>query len=156
MRVYRIEREKYLNTTLQDIGAAMSDGFRWNSRNTHLVYTAESRALATLEIAVHLDLHEDVPKDCLYVEIDIPESIRILTLRDEDLPIGWNAKPPGRVSQHIGDDFVQQQAGAVLKVPSSIVPLSYNYLINPLHPDANQITVVSAIPMLFDERIKGK
>ena len=50
MKVYRIEREKYLETTLLGIGASMTNGYRWNSLNTRLVYTAESRALATLEV----------------------------------------------------------------------------------------------------------
>jgi len=73
MRVYRIEREKYLDTTLKGIGAALTEGYRWNSLNTYLVYTAASRALATLEVSVHLDLCEDLPADRYYVEIDIPD-----------------------------------------------------------------------------------
>ncbi|MCC5925914.1 MAG: RES family NAD+ phosphorylase [Bacteroidetes bacterium] len=145
MRVFRIEREKYLDTTLKGIGAALTEGFRWNSLNTYLVYTSESRALATLEIAVHLDLSEDVPTDRFYVEIDIPDSVEILELKQEDLPKGWDAKPPALESQYIGDDFVRENSAAVLKVPSSIVPLAFNYLINPQHADAEKITVVSKI-----------
>ncbi len=154
MKVYRIERKKYLKTTLEGIGASLSEGFRWNSLNTRLVYTAESRALATLEIAVHLDVSEDMPSDRYYAEIDIPDNLKILELREQDLPKGWDTKPPTVVSQYIGDDFVYQNAAAVLKVPSSIVPLSYNYLINPSHPDTGSIKVISTIPMDFDERIK--
>lgn len=154
MRVFRIEREKYLDTTLKGIGAALTEGFRWNSLNTYLVYTSESRALATLEIAVHLDLSEDVPTDRFYVEIDIPDSVEILELMQEDLPKGWDAKPPSLESQYIGDDFVRQNSAAVLKVPSSIVPLAFNYLINPQHSDAGKIEVVSKIPLIFDKRIK--
>lgn len=154
MRVFRIEREKYLDTTLKGIGAALTEGFRWNSLNTFLVYTAESRALATLEVAVHLDLSEDLPTDRFYVEIEIPDSVEMLELRQEDLPGGWDAKPPSLESQYIGDDFVSQNSAAVLKVPSSIVPLSFNYLINPQHPDAGKISVVGKIPLNFDQRMK--
>ena len=154
MRVFRIEREKYLQTTLKGIGAALTEGFRWNSLNTFLVYTSESRALATLEIAVHLDLSEDVPMDRFYVEIDIPNSVNILEVRYEDLPKSWDAKPPSLVSQYIGDDFVRENSAAVLKVPSSIVPQAYNYLINRQHPHARKISVVGKIPLVFDQRIK--
>ena len=77
MIVFRIEREKYLKTTLASIGASMSNGYRWNSLNSKLVYTAESRALATLEVSVHLDLSEDLPTDRYYVEIEIPDDITI-------------------------------------------------------------------------------
>ncbi len=154
MRVYRIEREKYLDETLSGIGAALTEGYRWNSLNTYLVYTAESRALATLEVSVHLDLSEDLPTDRYYVEIDIPDGIGILELKPADLPEDWDAKPPTLETQYIGDDFVKEKNAAVLKVPSSIVPTEFNYLINPDHPEASKISVVSKTPLTFDKRFK--
>jgi RES domain-containing protein len=154
MKVFRIEREKYLATTLEGIGAALTEGYRWNSLNTYLVYTAESRALATLEASVHLDLSEDLPVDRFYVEIDVPDDVSILELRVEDLPDHWDAKPPIMETQFIGDDFVMQKNAAVLKVPSCIVQDEFNYLINPNHPDAEKITVASVTPFRFDSRLQ--
>ena len=153
MLVYRIEREKYLNSTLSGLGASVTKGYRWNSLNTRLVYTAESRALATLEVAVHIDLSQDLPQDRLYVEIEIPDDILILEVKAEDLPIGWDSKPPTLITQIIGDDFVEQGEAAVLKVPSSIVPQESNYLINPIHRDAKRIIVRNSSPMVFDSRL---
>jgi RES domain-containing protein len=155
MKVYRIEREQYLETTLTGIGASMSKGFRWNSLNTRLVYTAESRALATLEVSVHLDLSEDLPNDRYYVEIEIPAEITIFEVNLEDLPDDWDAKPPTTTTQTIGDDFVAQNEAAVLKVPSSIVPQEFNFLINPSHIDANKIKVVRKTRMSFDTRLSS-
>ena len=154
MRVYRIEREKYLETTLTGTGAAMTEGYRWNSLNTYLVYTADSRALAMLEVSVHLDLSEDLPADRHYVEIEIPDDVEILELGEADLPDNWNAKPPALETKYIGDDFVLQNEAAVLKVPSAIVAREYNYLINPKHPDAKRITVISVESLIFDSRLK--
>lgn len=154
MKVFRIEREKYLAQTLSGHGASLSKGFRWNGLHTKLVYTAESRALATLEVSVHLDLREDLPSDRYYVEIEIPDEIPIQEVRIEDLPMGWDAKPPGTTTQTIGDDFVRANEAAVLKVPSSIIPQEFNYLINPQHPDASKIQVTDKSPMRFDERMK--
>ena len=156
MRVFRIEREKYLESTLSGRGAASSEGFRWNSLNTYLVYTAESRSLATLEIAVHLDLREDLPTDRYYVEIDIPDEIAILELAIGDLPANWHSKPPILETQYIGDDFVSEKSAAVLKVPSSIVPPEFNYLINPNHPDAARIKVISTMKLSFDSRLTAQ
>lgn len=156
MRVYRIEREKYLETTLKGVGAALTEGYRWNSLNTYLVYTAESRALATLEVSIHIDLSEDLPTDRFYVEIDIPEDIEILELKIDELPENWDSKPPILETQYIGDDFVTQNNAAVLKVPSSIVPPEYNYLINPNHPDSKKIKVISTQRLVFDGRFKLK
>ncbi|NKI27901.1 RES family NAD+ phosphorylase [Arenibacter sp. 6A1] len=154
MRVFRIERKKYLETTLKGLGAARSNGFRWNSHNTFLVYTSESRALATLEVSVHLDLNEDLPTDRYYVEIDIPDDIEILELKNKDLPENWYSNPPILETQFIGDDFVAGNEAAVLKVPSSIVMPEFNYLINPNHADSKKITVVSKKPLKFDQRFK--
>jgi len=154
MRVFRIEREKYIENTLSGIGAALTEGYRWNSLNTYLVYTAESRALATLEVSVHIDLTEDLPKDRFYAEIDIPDDLEILELQLEKLPENWDSKPPILETQYIGDDFVKQNNAAILKVPSCIVPQEYNYLINPNHPDCKRIKIISTQRLHFDNRFK--
>jgi len=156
MRVYRIERQRYLSTTLDGIGASLSSGFRWNSLHTRLVYTAESRALSMLEVSVHLDWSEDLPNDRYYVEIDIPDDMLILEVQNEDLPMGWDVKPPAQITQYIGDTFVRQHEAAVLKVPSAIVPFEYNYLINPLHPDSKGIRVTRTARMNFDRRFADR
>jgi len=155
MLVYRVERKKHLASTLSGIGASMTKGFRWNSLNTKLVYTAESRALATLEVSVHIDLSEDLPSDRFYVEIEIPDEITIMEVIIEDLPTNWDSKPPSLTTQIIGDDFVNDNEAAVLKVPSSIVPQEFNYLINPNHPDSKKISVKSIVAMTFDSRFKS-
>lgn len=154
MLVYRVERGKYLGSTLQGIGAGLSEGFRWNSLNTRLVYTSESRALAALEIAVHLDLNEDLPTDRHFVEINIPDSVEVFELKIQSLPKNWDSRPPILDTQFVGDDFVRDNMAAVLKVPSCIIPQEFNYLINPLHPEAEKIKVVSTYPMMFDNRLK--
>lgn len=154
MRVYRIEREKYLETTLKGVGAALTEGFRWNSMNTYLVYTAESRALATLEVSAHLDFSQDLPTDRFYIEIEIPLSVEIVELKIDELPENWDSKPPILETQYVGDDFVTQNNAAVLKVPSSIIPYEYNYLINPNHPDSKKIKVISTQRLVFDGRLR--
>jgi RES domain-containing protein len=156
MKVFRIEREKYLETTLKGVGAALTEGYRCNSLNTYLVYTAESRALATLEVSVHLDFSEDLPTDRFYVEIEIPDDIEILELSIEQLPENWDSKPPILETQFIGDDFVSQKNAAVLKVPSAIVPPEFNYIINSNHPDSAKIKVISTQKLLFDNRFIQK
>lgn len=155
MVVFRIEREKYLTITLLGIGASISEGYRWNSINTRVIYTAESRALAILEISVHLDLSEDLPNDRYYVAIEIPDDIAIQEVKLEDLPEDWNSNPPTLTTQTISDDFVYFNEAAILKVPSSIVPQEFNYLINPNHLDSSKIKVISTAKMIFDSRFKN-
>jgi RES domain-containing protein len=155
MRVYRIERKQYLRQTLSGLGAASVAGFRWNSLYTRMVYTAATRSLATLEILVHLDM-EDIPTDRYFVEIDIPDALAILTINQSALPRNWDAVPPQPKTQHLGDVFVADQKAAVLQVPSVLVPQEFNYLINPLHPEAKKIKIVSRVPFRFDQRLGRK
>ena len=156
MKVYRIEREKYLDGVLSGGGASKMEVYRWNSINTSVVYTSASRALATLEVSVHIDLSEDLPTDRFYVEIDIPEDVKILELNMDDLPPNWDSKPPILETQFIGDDFVALRSAAVLKVPSSIVPPEFNFLINSAHPDSVKIKVISVEALVFDGRMVKK
>ena len=153
MLVYRIDRKKYLKDTLKGIGASMSSSFRWNSEHTRMVYTSESRALALLEITAHLNGVMEIPTDRYLVEIEIPDSLKIQTLSIADLPKNWNAHPPSVFTQNLGDSFVQKLKAPVLKVPSSIVPQEFNLLINPYHPDAHKIQIISKERLAFDPRI---
>jgi RES domain-containing protein len=154
MRVFRIERRKYLEAVLSGEGAARSSGNRWNSLYTAMVYTAQTRALALLELAVHLDLTEDLPTDRYFVEIEIPDQLQISEIKVEDLPSGWNENPPNTQTRRIGDKFVADGHAVVLRVPSSIIPMEYNYLINPRHPDSAGIRVISSEELHFDPRLR--
>jgi RES domain-containing protein len=148
MRVFRLSRKKYANS-LSGYGAALN-GQRWNSKGTELVYTAESRALACSEVAVHLPLAL-LPVDYHMVEINIPKSVTIEEAKD--LPEGWNAIPHRPVSQFIGDDFVLENQAAVLKVPSVVIAGDFNYLLNPAHAHFKRIKIVKAEPFPFDRRL---
>ena len=72
MRVFRLSKRKY-SKELNGKGAAKS-GNRWNSKGTEIIYTAESRALAMAEVAVHLTL-ATLPSDYVMIEIEIPDNI---------------------------------------------------------------------------------
>ena len=44
-------------------------------------------------------------------------------------------------------------ASALLRVPSAIVPESFNVLLNPLHPDAAKVVVVDYREWPWDRRL---
>jgi RES domain-containing protein len=147
MLVYRIERQKYLQEVLSGRGAALSYGNRWNSINTHMVYTSGSRSLAMLEVLTRVDLFSDLPEDRLIVTIEIQEAITIGQLDVQTLPANWNSFPPSKLTQTIGDDFIRNAAYPILQVPSSLVKGEFNFLINPFHPAIVHITVVESEPI---------
>jgi hypothetical protein len=53
----------------------------------------------------------------------------------------------------IGDARIESQRSALLRVPSGIVPESYNVLINPTHPDALSMQLGPVRPFRFDQRL---
>jgi RES domain-containing protein len=147
MLVYRIERQKYLHEVLSGRGAALSFGNRWNSINTHMVYTSGSRSLAILEVLTRVDLFSDLPEDRLIVTIDIQNEISIEKLEMHTLPDRWNSFPPSKITQSIGDDFIRKAVSPILQVPSSVVKGEFNYLINPFHADIAHGSVIESEPI---------
>lgn len=150
MKVYRLSRKKYADT-LSGKGAALF-GNRWNSKGVEMVYTADSRALAMAEVAVHLSIGK-LPKDYMMLEINIPDSCTSEILNSKKLSKGWNRNPPLAITQDLGDAFISEGKSVLMKVPSAVVPGDFNYIINPFHKDFKKIKIVNAVPFPFDERI---
>jgi RES domain-containing protein len=148
---WRITKAVYADNAFTGVGAWL-EGARWNPKGVYMVYTAGSVSLAAFELLVHL------PKEALlydlYVRIPVEfDTKQVITFKLADLPSDWNANPPGEATQKLGDAWIKSEASLVLKVPSSIIPDEYNYLINPLHPDFKTITIGSAQSFHFDKRI---
>lgn len=150
MRVFRLSRKKYAND-LSGKGAARF-GNRWNSKGTEMLYTAESRALAMAEVIVHLSL-ASLPDDYMMIEIEIPNTIEIESVKSQCLDKNWNSTPPHLSSQMIGDAFIHTKKHYVLRVPSAVVKGDYNYLLNPNHRDIKNIKIIEITEFPFDERI---
>lgn len=150
MIVFRLAKAKY-SRDLSGRGAEKTGG-RWNSKGTAMVYTSESRALCTTEIAVHTPLGI-LPKDYELVSINIPDDLKIHTLSLKKPPFDWNSIPHSGSTQDLGDHFVRANSFAVMKVPSAVVPGDYNYLINPSHPDSAKIKITKTEVFCFDKRM---
>lgn len=150
MIVFRLSKSKFASD-LSGKGAEKSGG-RWNSKGTALVYTSESRALCTTEIAVHTPLG-NLPLDYMLISIEIPDNVHIYELSSNSLPANWKSFPNIHATQAIGDRFVADGIYPVLKVPSAVVQDEFNYLINPAHPDSHSITIKKTEPFNFDERL---
>ncbi|RDI12150.1 RES family NAD+ phosphorylase [Flavobacterium sp. AG291] len=150
MIVFRLSKEVYAND-LSGRGAEKAGG-RWNSKGTAMLYTSESRALCTTEIAVHTPLGI-LPIDYVLIAIEIPNTVQITEIKPPALPENWKSLPHAHSTQEIGDAFVTQEKTAVLKVPSAVVQGEFNYLINPSHKDFKKIKVKLIEPFDFDERL---
>lgn len=75
------------------------------------------------------------------------------TLDAADLPPDWRRTPLAPGLQEIGKGWLEAASTAVLQVPSAIVPIECNYLLNPLHPDFRQVRIHDAEPFEIDRRL---
>lgn len=150
MIVFRLSKSVYAND-LSGRGAEIAGG-RWNSKGTAMVYTSESRALCTTEIAVHTPLGI-LPLDYVIIAIEIPNTLQVQEIKPHALPEDWKSLPHSHSTQELGDAFVSNYKFAVLKVPSAVVQGEYNYLLNPAHRDFKKIKVKLIEPFDFDERL---
>lgn len=69
------------------------------------------------------------------------------------LPATWEESPPPAAAQRIGDVWLAGAASAVLQVPSAVMPVEWNYLLNPAHPDFRRIKIGSETPIQLDPRL---
>lgn len=124
---------------------------RWHTRGRPIVYLADSPASAMLEQIVHLqDGNGKLPSFYHLLEIRAPEDMPIkdlLTMADA----GWKQKL--ELTQRIGNAWLASLATPLARVPSAIVPRTWNYLLNPEHPDAVDVKIESATRERFDNRL---
>lgn len=99
-----------------------------------MVYTSATLSLAALEVFVHLEV-EDAGTMFSFVRANVPDDVKIDYLRSEQLPLNWRNHPAPSTLAAIGDRWFQSREAAILAVPSAIIPVEYNYLIDPMHPE---------------------
>jgi len=149
MILYRIANCNYIND-LTGTGARLYGG-RWNSEGKSMVYLASSRALAVLEVLVHLPPLL-MPENFCIAEIKVPDN-NILTLDVKSLPDNWHDASPPAELKTLGNQFIQETKYLMMKVPSSVVPDEFNYLLNPWHVDIKKVSILNTHPFSFDDRL---
>lgn len=148
-RIWRITTERFVATAFSGEGARLYGG-RWNPKGFALIYTAESRALALLEMLV-----QDDPLRARYVLIpaELPDSIAITPFDLPDLPPDWRSLSSRDALQGMGRTWLQSGTSAVLAVPSAVLPAERNYLLNPAHRDFAMIKPGEPEPLDVDLRL---
>lgn len=146
MELFRISRSAYQNDLTGE--GAFQHGGRWNSPGKRMIYTSSRRSLAMLEILVHWQ-QPAPPPDYVVVVLFIPDHLvsknLVYKMPDWQQDQQW--------SREIGDDWIKTQASLLLRVPSVVVSAESNYLINPMHKDADAVKVIDIEPFGFDKRL---
>ena len=150
VRGWRLSKARYAGD-LTGQGAAR-DGQRWNQAGQRAVYLGMTPEITVLEVLVHLNGVLSAPLVlCGYDVSDTPGLIAEADLKA--LPEGWNAIPHGQASATFGGDWLRAGEQLGLLLPSVVVPLARNLMLNPLHPAMAQVVLVHQEPFQLDQRL---
>ena len=131
MIAYRLTRRGYADLTGK--GGLHASG-RCHRRGTRIIYCSSSRALAVLEVLVHVDT-DNLPLDYVMLEISLPEDIRFKRSTANGV-LAESARP----------------AFPVYVVPSAIIREENNIILFPGHAEF-RAAIVSTTAFEFDDRL---
>jgi RES domain-containing protein len=149
---YRIVQSHLAVSAFSGEGARLYGG-RWNNPGGRMVYTAESRALAALEMLVHLSSEQVLNHQYSLIPIHFPGSLVKRLEEWSKVPADWQNQPAPSSTKEAGDRWLQGQTSCILSVPSSIISSERNFLLNPGHPDFTKIEMGKPERFVFDERL---
>ncbi|MGD0294358.1 MAG: RES family NAD+ phosphorylase [Terracidiphilus sp.] len=126
---------------------------RWHTEGRLVVYLADCPAGALLERIVHMtDMYEEafLPHFYQLLKVAVPDELVIKQLNTL-APVDW--KEHTEFTRAIGDAWLASLETPLARIPSAIVPQTWNYLLNPEHPEAKQVKVAEVIQERFDNRL---
>ena len=116
-------------------------GARWNSNGIPMIYACNHIALNYLEL---LAIKGSAVAKCNWFLATIEVLGDIPSLDPSSLPQDWRMRPYPLSTQESGSLWAKRKTSPYLKVPSCRIPIAaypkeHNLLINPLHPDFNNL-----------------
>lgn len=146
MKAWRLVHSRWQKTALSGEGAALYPG-RWNKAGERMVYLGSSLALAALETLVHLEV-DAVDTPFTAIEVSFPD--------DEISDVGKLKKDwrnDLEYSRALGSKWLASGSPLALLVPSAIVTVEMNVLLNPSHPSRKSVKELRMFPFEWDSRL---
>jgi RES domain-containing protein len=138
--------------TLEGRGGLYASG-RWHTEGRAIIYFAESPAGALVEAVVHLELDPaHFPRSYRLLKAEAPDDLAVKTITD--LPRDWISNQI--TTRTIGDEWLALGKSLLLRVPSAILPETFNVLMNPAHPEAAGVRVLWHEEYPWDARLLKK
>jgi RES domain-containing protein len=146
LKAWRLVHSRWAKTALSGEGAALYPG-RWNKAGERMVYLGSSLALAALETLVHLEVDAtDVPFTA--IEVSLPDDAigTVGKLRKD-----WQSDL--EYTRALGSKWLASDSSLALLVPSAIVTVEMNMLLNPSHPVMKSVKELRVFPFEWDSRL---
>jgi len=150
MRAWRVTKEKRA-TDLSGRGAAIEGG-RWNDMDVPAVCMGLSPAICALETFVHASARPTFPLKITCFELPDDASL-YLKVEPQALPVGWASLAADRASMSFGTKWLKSASQLGLIVPSVVLPLEHNIVLNPLHPAISNVKVLDIYDFSYDKQM---
>jgi RES domain-containing protein len=102
-------------------------------------------SLAALEYLVHVDF-DNLPTDLVWSKIEIPDTAAI-----ENFPKA--IAPNERDAALFGDDWLKNRRTLALLVPSAVLSVEHNVILNPAHSEMAGVRTLETNTFEFDDRL---
>ncbi len=141
MRVYRLHRA---HRSASDYTGSLLYPGRWHPKGTPILYFSAALSLACLEQLVHQSANE-IPADYAYTTVDLSTDPESADYR--------GSLADGDATRRYGQRWATGQRSLATLVPSVIIPVEFNVLLNPLHPEFSNLVWAPPQPFGFDPRL---
>lgn len=150
---WRIVKRSFAASAFDGEGARRYGG-RWNSPGRPVAYLGGTPAIAALEVLAHNARPKLLTTSFVIIEARIPDE-EILELDALALVEGWNDPSDTSQAAAVGDAWLASGASLALRVPSAVLPLETNLLLNVAHARFPEIRIGEPRPFTFDPRLAG-
>jgi RES domain-containing protein len=125
---------------------------RWNSAGKKVLYCSDSIPLAFMESMVRRQ-GVGFNHDFQIAHINIPDQLPIKKISTAELPVGWDKPHDYSKCQSLASKWYDGMETLTLIVPSAVLSVCSNYVINTIHPDFKKVKLVDITPLMPDARI---
>ncbi len=151
--IWRIDKTRYAEAAFRGHGSLHTGG-RWHRKGTQVAYASDHPGVAALEKLIWLESYEKARRsDYVLIPLRLDAEKHLEVLRRDALPPDWDAFPHPASTRETGTQWFEEKRSAVLAVPSVVLPMGKNYLINPFHADFHVLEVGTPVPFSWDSRL---
>lgn len=124
---------------------------RWHTRGRRIVYLAESAAGALIEALVHLEVDPAAPpRHFTLFQVSVPPEVAIEPV--DAAALGGHLTDLD-LTRELGDQWLKSMRSPLIRVPSVLLPETFNVLFNPAHAAAAEVRAAGQYRYPWDPRL---
>ncbi|MDQ3398043.1 MAG: RES family NAD+ phosphorylase [Deinococcota bacterium] len=144
---YRLSHEIALQANPDPFKPGTSEN-RWNSAGVQIAYAGESLAITALELLTYWGRYSSMRGYRFFTITFEPSDVEDAQQRQPSIDVHDKSQ-----TRRYGDAWAEERRSLVLRVPSVVLPMSFNYLVNPNHSRYDPTKATAHGAFEYNERI---